>query len=84
MATAFASLFEASEDDSRSSVAQFLERLRQEGLLIEQDDALAASEQLDAPSGVRKKFSPPELLKHDEPLHEVPISPFDPQLPLAE
>ena len=36
------------------------------------------------PGGSTRKFVAPELIKHDEPLHEVPSSPFDPQLPLAE
>ncbi len=32
----------------------------------------------------KKPFVEPEVIKHDEPLHEVVINPFDPQLPLAE
>ncbi|MBI4526602.1 MAG: hypothetical protein HY695_22610 [Deltaproteobacteria bacterium] len=32
----------------------------------------------------KKPFVEPELIKHDEPLHDVVINPFDPQLPLAE
>ncbi len=32
----------------------------------------------------KKRFVEPELIKHDEPLHDVVVNPFDPQLPLAE
>lgn len=32
----------------------------------------------------KKPFAEPELIKHDEPLHDVVLNPFDPQLPLAE
>jgi hypothetical protein len=32
----------------------------------------------------REQFAEPELIKHDEPLHEVSTTPFDPHLPLAE
>ncbi|MGH9196724.1 MAG: hypothetical protein ACRD1T_13395 [Acidimicrobiia bacterium] len=39
---------------------------------------------VEASSAKKKQFIEPELLKHDEPLHEVVMNPFDPQLPLAE
>jgi hypothetical protein len=35
-------------------------------------------------SAEKKPFIAPELIKHDEPLHEVVMNPFDPQVPLAE
>jgi hypothetical protein len=34
--------------------------------------------------GEKRALADPELVRHDEPLHEVTTSPFDPQLPLAE
>lgn len=73
----------------RSSVPNFLEELKQEALVIPQDDdgvvriSQASTSEVKHSAG-QKTFTEPELIKHDEPLHEVVQNPFDPQLPLAE
>jgi hypothetical protein len=76
----------------RSSVARFLRELDRERLLLPgqvtpEDPADAAGDGADhlrTPPPARKPFPEPELLKHAEPLHDVVMNPFDPQLPLAE
>lgn len=47
-------------------------------------DQPAAPAATPADDAARRPFAEPRLVQHDEPLHEVPASPFDPQLPLAE
>jgi hypothetical protein len=75
---------------ARSSVAGFIEALEREQLVVEGaagDSSSAGNQRGPEPSAgpsVRKPFSQPELVKHDEPLHAVVMNPFDPQLPLAE
>ncbi|HSD11225.1 MAG TPA: PqqD family protein [Candidatus Binatia bacterium] len=85
LAGALCRFFDVGVEEARSSIATFLERLRLERLVVERDEAPArqASQSEPVPSA-KRKLSTPELIKHDEPLHEVPINPFDPQLPLAE
>lgn len=85
LAHEFCHLFAVSEDEALSLISPFLERLGLEHLVVERDQAPArrACEGEPAPSAKRKLLAP-ELIKHDEPLHEVPVNPFDPQLPLAE
>jgi len=79
-------IFDVRREEALSLVVPFLERLAQERLLVDAIDSPTPNppEQAQAVSAPGKKLSPPDLIKHDEPLHEVPISPFDPQLPLAE
>jgi hypothetical protein len=75
-------LFNADEERVREAVGRFIPELEREGLVIESADEHATSAWPQANG--KKKLEDPELVKHDEPLHEVPTSPFDPQLPLAE
>ena len=82
--------FDVEEDRARVSVSAFLRELERERLVIASDqDATGARPDgdraaLDGDRGATGPFLEPELVKHDEPLHEVSASPFDPQLPLAE
>lgn len=75
-------------------VAEFIHELEREGL-VAGDEAGGASESQPAPDRVEPaqraaalagaaSLDAPELIKHDEPMHEVTQNPFDPQLPLAE
>lgn len=76
--------------DPRELVDGFLERLRAERLVVEAGEVgnagpAVGSTRRPADDPTEKlPLTPPRLLKHDEPLHEVPLHPFDPQLPLAE
>jgi hypothetical protein len=75
----------ANVEDARSAVETFVDRLEAEKLLQRDDRPREAS--LDVASAHRLPeglLAAPELIRHDEPLHEVPLHPFDPQLPLAE
>ncbi|MEK6276721.1 MAG: PqqD family protein [Actinomycetota bacterium] len=81
--------FDVDEERARTSVSAFLRELEQERLVVASDQARTeARSGGEAPSGhsgaTGRPFLEPELVKHDEPLHEVSASPFDPQLPLAE
>jgi len=80
--------FEVDEARLRASISTFVDELRREQLLVEDGTPVDPSsapggEVLDA-GQARRVFVEPELVRHDEPLHEVSTSPFDPQLPLAE
>jgi hypothetical protein len=75
--------FEVEGERARGTAAAFVEQLEQKGLLVSGDGAVETAAPT-APDGPRRPFSEPELVQHDEPLHNVAISPFDPQLPLAE
>jgi hypothetical protein len=75
--------FEVDGKRARGTAADFVEQLEQKGLLVSGDGAEQTAAPT-APDGPRRPFSEPELVQHDEPLHNVAISPFDPQLPLAE
>ncbi len=71
------------------SVSKFLQELEREQLTLQHREAGGkrphqGSASAPAPSEQKRPFVEPELIKHDEPLHEVVMNPFDPQLPLAE
>jgi Coenzyme PQQ synthesis protein D (PqqD) len=81
--------FDVDEDRARASVSAFLRELEREGLVVASgqprsgapgDPAVTGADD----SSTKRRFLEPELIQHDEPLHEVAASPFDPQLPLAE
>ena len=85
--------YQVTEDHARASVARFLEELDREQLIV----AGTVGDGSGAPASggdgrtvtaqsteTARPFSEPELIKHDDPLHEVVMNPFDPQLPLAE
>lgn len=80
--------YEVGEEDPRALVEAFLERLRSEALVVASEGspepAPSYSSPPDPSGGTKGPLTPPLLSKHDEPLHEVPLHPFDPQLPLAE
>jgi hypothetical protein len=86
--------YEVEEPQARQSLAAFLEELEREQLVLQDsaDPEMGASttyagdslEGVKSPPAVKKRFVEPELIKHEEPLHEVVTNPFDPQLPLAE
>jgi coenzyme PQQ synthesis protein D (PqqD) len=81
------SRFDVSGEQASAAASEFLARLAAEGLVTAGTAAtgsggLTSSES--GPSSARRPFTPPELVRHDEPLHDVSTSPFDPQLPLAE
>lgn len=84
--------YQVTEDHARASLARFLQELDREQLVVASTgdgSATSASGGDDRtvtaqPTGTTRRFSEPELIKHDEPLHEVVMNPFDPQLPLAE
>lgn len=82
--------YEAAGEDAQKLVTAFLERLQSESLIVapegEVHESSSSHPPLPAgqPEGDRMPLTAPILSKHDEPLHEVPLHPFDPQLPLAE
>jgi Coenzyme PQQ synthesis protein D (PqqD) len=82
--------YQVTEEHARAAVSRFVAALQSEELL-----ASSAGDGSTAPAGHDRatraqpmktagRFSEPELTKHAEPLHEVVMNPFDPQLPLAE
>ncbi len=81
--------YEVEQGRVKGSISKFLEELEREQLVVPHqggtdgypDEKHAMAE---IPSDKKKPYVEPELLKHDEPLHDVVMNPFDPQLPLAE
>ena len=84
--------YQVTEDHARASLARFLQELDREQLVVattgDGPEAVAPAGDgqtgTGPATGATRRFSEPELIKHDEPLHEVVMNPFDPQLPLAE
>ena len=81
--------YEVGTQQATESVSKFLQELESEQLTIPYQKAMderphEGSIKAPTPSQQKKPFVEPELIKHDEPLHEVVMNPFDPQLPLAE
>jgi Coenzyme PQQ synthesis protein D (PqqD) len=77
--------FEVDEPAALDAVSSFMPELERERLVVEsaeQEDGSAPT--AESPDGPRRTFEQPQSIKHDEPLHEVANTPFDPQLPLAE
>lgn len=86
--------YEVEKGRAESSVSEFIKELERDQLVLPdqggQEVQAMAEHRRDGPTGAetppakKKPFAKPELIKHDEPLHEVVMNPFDPQLPLAE
>ncbi len=78
--------YDVDEEPAQRSISRFVEELQQEGLVRPAPDEAAPAAPMGATSApdVKRPFTEPALVKHDEPLHDVATSPFDPQLPLAE
>jgi hypothetical protein len=83
--------FDVDEQGALAAVTGFLAQLGGERLVLADEGGTAGSPFAGATAAAeteteagRRPFTQPELIKHDEPLHEVSTSPFDPQLPLAE
>jgi hypothetical protein len=84
--------YQAEDGQIKESVSNFLKELEREQLVTIHEDGIEkhphqetqGSASTDTHSVEKKPFTQPELIKHDEPLHEVVQNPFDPQLPLAE
>jgi Coenzyme PQQ synthesis protein D (PqqD) len=84
--------YPVTEDHAHAALSRFLAELEREQLV-----AVGAADGPSAPASpdharpmsghaarTAVNFSEPKLTKHAEPLHEVVMNPFDPQLPLAE
>ena len=86
--------YEVEKGQAESSVSEFIQELERDQLVLpdqEGPETQATAEHrhdgsagAETPSAKKKPFTKPEVIKHDEPLHEVVMNPFDPQLPLAE
>lgn len=77
------------EPQVQESVSRFLQELARAQLIAPAADDRGAPASIDAGDGPSardraRRFTEPELVQHDEPLHDVVGHPFDPQLPLAE
>ncbi|HJR63526.1 MAG TPA: PqqD family protein [Gemmatimonadaceae bacterium] len=86
--TALTAMFDVSAERASAAVARFVNALLEERLVLAAEHAAAVTTG-EAWAGSRtsvktRPFSDPVLLKHDEPLNQVSLHPFDPQLPLAE
>jgi hypothetical protein len=73
----------------RESVPRFLQELARAQLIAPAGDGQGAPAGTEAVDGASPRvrtgrFTEPELIQHDEPLHDVVGHPFDPQMPLAE
>jgi len=79
--------YDSQQSEINENVSDFLKDLEEQKLTTTSDGANTTSNSevsnIKEPSE-KKSFQRPELIKHDEPLHEVVQNPFDPQLPLAE
>lgn len=86
VARRLAAQVEMDEAQATEVVSAFLEDLQNERLVVPADGSQPGGTTRASPaaSGQPRPFTQPELIRHDEPLHEVRVSPFDPQLPLAE
>jgi hypothetical protein len=85
IAQRLAAQVEVDAAQAAQTVSAFLDELENERLVIPADGKVAeAVVQARPASGDPRAFAPPELIRHEEPLHEVTAIPFDPQLPLAE
>jgi hypothetical protein len=84
------STFEVDEAAAEEAASRFVQELEREQLVVAAaaggGPATPARPVAGAPEkgAAKRPFAQPELIQHDEPLHEVSTSPFDPQLPLAE
>jgi hypothetical protein len=82
--------FDVDETTAQNAISSFVEELQRERLVVAAPDgttsatAAAAFDGRPPRADGKRPFEAPELIQHDEPLHEVSSSPFDPQLPLAE
>lgn len=81
--------YEGDQERVRASVTDFLRDLEGEQLVLSHSGDGDEGDRREpakttGPPPQRKPFAEPDLVKHDEPLHEVVMNPFDPQLPLAE
>jgi hypothetical protein len=77
--------FEIDDHAALGVVSGFLPELERERLVVElAEQAAAPGPPAEGRDGPRRAFEQPQLIKHDEPLHEVTGMPFDAQLPLAE
>ena len=82
--------YQAEGNQVKESVSNFLGELEREQLVTVHEDGMEKRQEVQGSDGTntnsaeKKPFTQPELIKHDEPLHEVVQNPFDPQLPLAE
>jgi hypothetical protein len=83
-------VYQSEDGRIKDSLSNFIKELEREQLLIPRADDKAAEypHQKSVWPGIyspeKMPFVEPELIKHDEPLHDVVLNPFDPQLPLAE
>jgi Coenzyme PQQ synthesis protein D (PqqD) len=81
--------FDVDPQRAATATRALLVELEREQLVVRGDGgegrrASSPSGANEPPAAEREPFAEPELVKHDEPLHEISMSPFDPQLPLAE
>jgi hypothetical protein len=86
--SALTTMFDVSAERASAAVARFVSALVDERLALPAEHAaVVATSETWAGSRTPVKtrpFSDPVLIKHDEPLNQVSLHPFDPQLPLAE
>jgi hypothetical protein len=80
--------YEVDEDTAQGAVSRMIEAFERAQLVVAANrNAVAGSDGSgweDSTGRAKRQFSQPTLVRHDEPLHEVSISPYDAQLPLAE
>ena len=80
--------YDSSEEETAKGVSLFIINLQEQQLVtsqnVENQTSNSAETSVKDEKSEKKSFINPELIKHDEPLHEVVQNPFDPQLPLAE
>jgi Coenzyme PQQ synthesis protein D (PqqD) len=75
---------EVDEQTASGVVSRFLPELERERLVLTSDQQPEVPASAPPTPDAPRPFEEPQLIKHDEPLHDVANTPFDPQLPLAE
>jgi Coenzyme PQQ synthesis protein D (PqqD) len=85
VADRLAGAFDVDKPAALDAVSRFVPELERERLVVASAErSVAPAAETGSAAAPRRSFKEPQLIKHDEPLHEVATSPFDPQLPLAE
>lgn len=85
---ALAESFEVDAERAAACARDFLDELRGHELVVPSNGATERPGNEQAGRGpetpARRPFTAPVLIRHDEPLSQLSVHPFDPQLPLAE
>jgi Coenzyme PQQ synthesis protein D (PqqD) len=84
VASRVAGAFRVDDQTALDAVSRFVPALERERLVVPSTERGVATTREPESQDGQRTFEEPQLIKHDEPLHEAVAAPFDAQLPLAE